>query len=253
MGKAREAADQNDVRGDYAYPHRWIGGRECLNKTDGRWRCAGQPKEKASSCRWVADRRASRAKHPEPRLADIGRSVRRGRTLGSTTHRTPTMKQKPSTSLKVPTPSTPTPLRQRESDQAPSSSFRQALYTGSEPVQKAGDYFASGLRASKPRSSVGLHTEQPTSSHAGRQLLLVAPTPYAGAPRWQSLGDLRLRVVSLSRCRTRRSLGTVPPHTPNSSRDVRPARGTQRWTGQVRQRARPASMPEASCGMQKYR
>lgn len=71
---------------------------------------------------------------------------------------------------------------------------------------------------------------------------LVAPTPYAGAPQWQSLGDLRLRVVSLSRCRTRRSLGTVPPHTPNSSRDVRPARGTQRWTGQVRQRARPASM-----------
>jgi len=156
------AADQNDARWLFnPIPERRPGS---LNKRDRRRRCAGLPRETASSCRWVADRRASHAKHPEPRLADIGLSGRRGRTLGSTIHRTPTMKQKRSTSLKVPTPSTPTPLRQRVSDQAASSSFRLAPYTGSEPVQRAGDRCASGLRPSNPRSSVGLHTEQPTSS-----------------------------------------------------------------------------------------
>jgi hypothetical protein len=116
----------------------------------------------------VANARISRAKHPEPRPAVIGRSGRRGRTLASTTHRTPMMKQKPSTSLKVPTPSTPAPLRQRESDQAHSSSFRLAPSTGSEPVQKGGGYSASGRRPSKPRSSVDIRQARPTRSHAGR-------------------------------------------------------------------------------------
>jgi hypothetical protein len=39
--------------------------------------------------------------------------------------------------------------------------------TGSEPVQKADDYFASGRRPSKPRSSVDIRRPRPTSSHAG--------------------------------------------------------------------------------------
>ena len=89
------------------------------------------------------------------------------------------MKPKPSTSLKVPTPSTPTPLPQRESDQARSSSFRLAPSTGSEPVQKAGDYFASGRRPSKPHSSVDIRRARPTSSHAGRDGLSSHLRPHA--------------------------------------------------------------------------
>jgi hypothetical protein len=93
----------------------------------------------------------------------LGARGKRGRTPASTTHRTPMTKQKPSTSLKVPTPSTPTLLPQRESDQARSSSFRLAPSTGSEPAQKAGDYSASGHRPSKARSSVDIRRALPTS------------------------------------------------------------------------------------------
>jgi hypothetical protein len=89
------------------------------------------------------------------------------------------MKQKPSTSLKVATPSTPAPLPQRESDQAHSSSFRLAPFTGSEPVQKAGDYFASGHRPSRPRS-------QWISAEPGR------PVSHAGCDGLSSYADLRL-------------------------------------------------------------
>ena len=84
----------------------------------------------------------------------------------STTHRTRMMKQKPSTSLKVATPSTPAPLPRRGLDQAHSSSFRLAPCTGSEQVQKAGGYFVSGRRPSKPLSLVDIRRALPTSSHA---------------------------------------------------------------------------------------
>ena len=122
----------------------------------------------------VANARVSRAKHPEPRPAVIGRSGRRRRILASTTHRTPMMKQKPSTSLKVATPSTPAPLPRRGLDQAHSSSFRLAPSTGSEQVQKAGGYFVSGRRPSKPLSLVDIRRARPTSSDA-------APRRFSGA------------------------------------------------------------------------
>src|SRR5215210_5767424 len=54
---------------------------------------------------------------------------------------------------KARTPSTRTPLPRRASDQARSSSFRLARYTGSELARKAGVCCASGRRASRPRSS----------------------------------------------------------------------------------------------------
>ena len=90
----------------------------------------------------------------------------------STTHRTRMMKQKRSTYSRVPIRSTPTSIPQRESDQAHSSSSRLAPSTGSEPVPKAGDYFASGRRPSKLRSSVKISAGRPASSRTGPPRIL---------------------------------------------------------------------------------
>jgi hypothetical protein len=79
-------------------PHSVMRSRKCLNERTRRWRCAGLARESASSSRWVVAKRTSRAKRPGPRLAGIGRLERPGKTPDSTTHRTLTMKQRPSTS-----------------------------------------------------------------------------------------------------------------------------------------------------------
>src|SRR3954451_21601925 len=128
---------------------------KCPSERDRGYSCAGLTMETASSCRWVACRRGSSAKHPGSRPADTGPSERHGRTPASTTRHTLTRKQKRSTSSKVSTPSTPTTTPPKESGQALSSSSPRARFMGSALAQKAADFSVYGHRRLIPRSLEG--------------------------------------------------------------------------------------------------